>query len=974
MTKFIKIIGIISLALLSIGHASAVVTPKASDIQFIENKGQIVDQNYNPNGKVKYLLCRLGFNVQLRATGFSYNTYSDQVQDATNGMSNKKMQPTIAGVSPAADFSRHYHRVDIELLNCNAAAEMIADGRSSASFNYFTAGTPQGGVSDVHSYQRIVYKNIYPFIDLEFTGNDNESINAKDKQPAEYQFIVHPGGRVSDIQLSYSGMNELNLENGQLSVKVFAGAFTEKIPSSYLRESGKKVEMRYVSSGNNVYTFSMAHPFTITSDLVIDPVPCFVWGTYYGGNGWDLGSGIALDASNNVYVAGSTTSTNNIATAGAYQTTFAGGILYDIIVAKFDSSGSNLVWGTYYGGTGSEGENGLAINTSGVYITGFSHSTTLATPGAWQTSCPNCDQTYCDILVAKFSLTGALLWGTYYGTSGYGQGNDIAVNASGVYITGETYGTTGFSTAGAWQTVYGGGLDPFVAKFNLSGSQLLWGTYYGINYNGLPWGICLDTSGNVYIAGYTDGPDTTRITPGAYQTTDSGGYEGFVAKFNPSGSSLLYGTYYGGPGSDIIYGITADASGNVYFTGNTTSSTGIAAGAWQTTNGANNAFVAKLNASGSSLLWGTYYGGAVQEECRSVVLDAANNVYISGGTESTGGIATAGAYQTVLKGSSDAFIAKFNPAGNTLLWGTYYGGNGYDNPPGGTTYLRLGGIALNSANDIYITGFTSSGNGIASAAVWQKHLSAGPDAFVAKFSCNGNPTAAFTASDTIICANSCINLTSLSTNVDSWQSFFQGANPDTSTAVNPQNICYTTAGSYDIKLIVNGAGETDTLLLQGSIQVKAAPPTPTITQAGDTLFSSTDPTYTSYQWYDSTALIPGATDTFLVVTHGGNYNVQVANENGCKVAVGIVLGIDNLSIDKFNIYPNPATNQLTISGLSAAGDKKTLEVFNVLGEQVYVSKIDHKDVTIDVSGFSQGVYYIRLQATGESAVRKFVKE
>src|SRR4029077_12678464 len=132
---------------------------------------------------------------------------------------------------------------------------------------------------------------------------------------------------------------------------------------------------------------------------------------------------------------------------------------------------------------------------------------------------------------------------------------------------------------------------------------------------------------------------------------------------------------------------------------------------------------------------------------------------------------------------------------------------------------------------------------------------------------------------------------------------------------NPQSVCYLAAGIYDVKLVVSNSGGSDSVTFTNYINVEAAPVPPGITQIGTTLYCSTDSSYTSYQWFDSTALIPGATDNFLSITHGGNYNVQVTNKNGCKIAVGIniVLAMVNYDGDNgISLAPNPATNQLTI--------------------------------------------------------------
>ncbi len=704
---------------------------------FVENKGQLVDPAYKPVPSVKYLLCQPGFNVQLRQSGFSYDTYVDTQNKTTGDKGNR---------NPIKDFTRNYHRVDIDLVGCNQNAEIIAEQMSSASFNYFTPGMPQGGVSDVHYYQKITYKNIYPNIDLQFLAPQPGSSRSI---PVEYQFIVHKGGNPADIKLSYTGENKISLDNNKLVVSVARGDFAESIPKSYLKASGKAVNVTYTALGNDVFTFTLPKNLLLTSDLIIDPIPNLLWGTYYGGPVYTYPYGIALDANGNVYITGITGSVNNIVTLGAFLTVYQG--FEDVFIAKFNSTGTSLVWGTYYGGTGEDIGQGIALDASkNVYITGYTESATgIATLGAYK-------KVYAgrgDAFVAKFNSSGSsLLWGTYYGGIEEDTAQSIALDASdNVYITGSTSSPSGIATGGAYQTSYISGTDnvAFVAKFNSAGSSLLWGTYYGGANNTSTGGrgIVIDATTDSYITGYTNSAGSIA-TAGAYQTNYGGHGDAFVAEFNPSGSSLLWGTYYGGDSADVALGIAIDASDNTYITGYTTSDTNIATpAAFQTTIGGNtDAFVAKFNATGSTLVWGSYYGGLNEDIGQAIVVDPTGSVYITGVTTSFNGIATAGSYQPAYGGNYDAFIAKFNPFATCLLWGTYYGGPSED----------LGnGIVLDANNDVYITGYTGSSSGIATKGAYQTVFNNGDDAFVAEFNSTNNAaptTITLTPADTTICA------------------------------------------------------------------------------------------------------------------------------------------------------------------------------------------------------------------------------
>ena len=377
------------------------------------------------------------------------------------------------------------------------------------------------------------------------------------------------------------------------------------------------------------------------------------WATYYGGSEWDYGTSCAIDASGNIYMIGSTSSTSGIATAGAHETTVNDGFL-----VKFNSSGVRQ-WGTYFEGNG----NACTTDASGnIYIVGLTNSTSgIATAGAHQTVMSGSG----DAFLVKFNSSGVKQWGTYFGgassgASGMEKGLSCATDALGnVYMTGHTPSTSGIATAGAHQTIYGGSsTDAFLVKFNSSG-VIQWGTYYGGEGVDIGYSCATDASGNVYMAGDAQQqnlPASGISTIGAHQSAYGGGYsDGFLVKFDSNGLRQ-WGTYYGGSLLDVSFSCATDASGNVYMSGETQSPNGIAtSGAHQTT--VDGAFLVSFNSSGVRQS-GTYYGG-IKNVCTT---DASGNVYMTGYTQSNSGIATAGAHQTANgnNGYNDAFLVKFN--------------------------------------------------------------------------------------------------------------------------------------------------------------------------------------------------------------------------------------------------------------------------------------------------------------------------
>ena len=367
------------------------------------------------------------------------------------------------------------------------------------------------------------------------------------------------------------------------------------------------------------------------------------WATYFGGRGLDVGDAVTTDDSGNVYLAGSTNSSSGIATHGAYQTLLSG---TNGFLAKFNNDGV-LKWATYYG----EGSGVATEKTTGnVYLTGTTTSSSgISTTGAFQS---NLVGTY-DAFLAKFSPSGSLIWGTYYGETSFNGGSGVALDSSGnVYFTGTTSSYSGIASNGAYKTT-GDSVwdDVFLAKFSPSGSRL-WATYYGGTDLDASRAVATDGA-NVYITGSTRSVSGIA-TAGAYQTSYSGGVymgDAFIAKFSSNGS-LIWGTYYGGANDDAGSGIGLDSLGTIYIAGQTNSLSAITTKkAWQDTGNSVNgtAFAATFSNAGV-LQYGTYFGN--ENAASALSIDNKGNEYITGDGYI---VPTPGAFQT---SSSGLFWAK----------------------------------------------------------------------------------------------------------------------------------------------------------------------------------------------------------------------------------------------------------------------------------------------------------------------------
>jgi len=408
-----------------------------------------------------------------------------------------------------------------------------------------------------------------------------------------------------------------------------------------------------------------------------------VYSTYLGGSGNDSGYGIAVNSAGDAYITGSTSSANFPVTPGAFQVSYGGGS-ESAFVTEVGPSGSSLVYSSFLGGSGGAAGMGIVAGGRGdAYVTGTAGSGFPVTPGAFQTAC-------CGAFVAKMNSTGtALVYSTYLGGSGdigYGVAVDGSANA---YVTGVTTDKSFPVTAGAFQTVCNGPgprgcKDAFVSVLNPTGSGLVYSTLLGGSGNSGSHGgnfgtaIAVDSSGDAYVTGYTGSNDFPLLN--AFDSEYGGDGDGFVAKFNPTGSALIYSTYLGGANFDQGQGIAVDASGDAYVTGATSSHDfPTTPGAFQflCKPGGRNpcpgySFVTVIGPSGT-LLYSTYLGGASRlydGGGYGIAVDSAGDTYVTGNTSSANFPVSPSAPQTTYAGDIDAFVTKIQPVAGPVTTST----------------------------------------------------------------------------------------------------------------------------------------------------------------------------------------------------------------------------------------------------------------------------------------------------------------
>lgn len=373
-----------------------------------------------------------------------------------------------------------------------------------------------------------------------------------------------------------------------------------------------------------------------------------LWSTYYGGTGWDYGYSLAIDQEGNLYLAGTTNSSSNIA-SGGHRNTHAGS--NDAFLVKFDAAGVRQ-WATYYGGSGIDSGTGVAVDKQGnVYLAGQTQSTAGIASGGHQ----NTQEGTTDAFLVKFNASGVRIWATYYGGFGFEDNSSVATDGEGnVYLAGRSEGYGNIASGGHQNNFGGGTFDAFLAKFNAAGVRQ-WATFYGGSRDDLGFSVATDGSGNVYLAGITGSEN--NIAAAGHQMAYGGVEDAFLAKFNAAGARQ-WGTYYGGTSGEQSGQVAVDAEGNVYLAGTTVSTDNIAFGGFQDAlRGSTDLFLARFDSAGARQ-WGTYYGAVPDDLALAVAAGPPGNIYVSGYTESFSNFASGGYQNTYGGGAWDAFLVK----------------------------------------------------------------------------------------------------------------------------------------------------------------------------------------------------------------------------------------------------------------------------------------------------------------------------
>jgi hypothetical protein len=704
-----------------------------------------------------------------RGPGYTVFLTNDEAVLALAGGHKGKQSPTAAnGALPLVGFrdlstprpepQKTSAVLRMHLIGANANAQVAGVDQLPGTSNYFLGKDARSWRTRVETYRKVGYQNVYPGIDLVYYGNQRQ---------LEYDFVVAPGSDPAAIKVSMAGASKMHLDaqTGDLILHTPAGSVHFHKPVAYQTEASSSdpsldnqtktyIDSHFALDAANRITFELGS-YDHSKALVIDPV--LGYSTYLGGASNDYATAIAVDSSGNAYVTGYTTSANFPVTPGAYQSTCGGGTCtsstIDAFVTKLNSTGTALVYSTYLGGSGNDYGYGIALDASGdAFIAGTTFSSNFPiTAGSFQQKCGGNSCASGDGFVTELNSTGSgLVYSTYLAGSSTNQMNAIALDSSGnAYVTGYTKATNFPVTPGVFQPACASCkqalVDSYVTKLNSSGSALVYSSYLGGNNADVGYAITVDSSENAYITGYTYSTNFPT-TAGAFQTTSGAPTAVFVTKVNPTGTAKVYSTYLGGSATGTSAcpacgsAVAVDAAGDAYVVGLTWETNfPTTPGAYQLAfaGGFHDAFITKLNPTGTGLVYSTYLGGTGDDGATSIVLDSAGTAYVKGNTFSTNFPTTPGTFSSTYVGGtySEAFITLLNSTGSALNYSTYLGGATGNEYGGATSMIAIDNL---TPPDIFVTGYSNSPKFPVSTGAFQTKLGGANDAFVTKFSPSPN--------------------------------------------------------------------------------------------------------------------------------------------------------------------------------------------------------------------------------------------
>jgi gliding motility-associated-like protein len=633
------------------------------------------------------------------------------------------------------DLHAHGQAATVNTPKGHAYRVHFADGRAighrgdlrQAHYeNYYLGNDPAQWGTGCAVFGELLLQDVWPGIDLRIDG----------RHGFKYDLIVAPGADATRAKFRYEGQDHLHIKGRELHVELSTGLVVEEAPVVFsLAEADAQhpVAAHYALLDNELH-FELPEGYDRSSTLVIDPILTFA--SFSGSTADNFGFTATYDDAGHTYGGGIAFGAGYPASVGAFDPTFNGGGI-DVGVSKWTPTGNALVWSTYIGGNGSEAPHSLVVNENEeLFIMGSTGSSNFpVTPGAFMGTFqagPNIGlqsmygntvgsgySNGSDVFVTRLNAGGtALIGSTYVGGSGtdgvntsvlaYNYGDafrgEVALDANGDPVVCTSTNSNNMpTTPGAPQTgSAGGGMDAFVFRLSADLTSMLWGSYHGGSGAESGHGVQFSTTGDVYITGGTNGTNLP-VSGTPLQNTNSGGVDGFIARYSPDGTALLSSTYLGTSAYDQCFFVQLDSQDDVYVVGQTRGNYPVTPGVY--VNPGSTQFIHKLSTDLSTTLWSTRIGSGNPTQDMSpaaFLVSDCGQIYFSGwagdtnnggaptNSSTTGCPTTPDAFQSNTDGS-DFYLMVLEPDAAGLSYATFFGGSADEHVDGGTSRFDKNG-------------------------------------------------------------------------------------------------------------------------------------------------------------------------------------------------------------------------------------------------------------------------------------------
>lgn len=934
--------------------SQAATTRPNIPVSFVENQGQWPSQ-------VRFLGQTRGMNIWLTDLGLTYDIYSKRPATAAEIKAEKsrlrKISPSRAKLfSSEKSIHRTGQVISMELVGAHPK-RTFGDGEQAGYRNYFIGKDPSAWRTNVPAYTRLISEEVYPGIDAVYTFQDGKP---------RYDFVVKPGANPSNIALRFKGANSVTItEDKGIKLSTVLGAVYNGNIYAYQKVDGREVKVNcaFVKNGDNVQ-FAVGS-YDSKKPLVIDPL---VYGTYFGGSSNDEITGMKLDKSGNVAIAGVTDSPNYPTVPGSYDTVAHGGT--DAFAAKLDPTLTRLLFSSYIGGGSDDKINAMTIDVDNrIVVVGETSSSNMPAVNGWILNYSS----GVDGFATRFSADGKKLdFLTYFGGTNDDYALAVAVqNSSNAIIIGGKTKSNNFPTnqsnSTAYQKTYSGLFDAFLIKLKASGADNDFVTYLGGAGNDAINAVGCDESGTyVYAAGETTagfsrgtypvpptgpGPgDPTRVP---YKNTfNSGNFsDGFVGKFNNAGDLSSYQnqylTYIGANKNECVRAMLVLSDGSAVVAGETNSVDYVKGFPSSNTSiqfkGVTDIFVSKLAPNGRTLNSSIMFGGTGADTVFGISISAVTDeIYVVGRTTSQDFQMSQisppiPAEQPDFKGPTDGIIAKLPSGLSNVNYASYFGGNGHD---------CATSVAVTSRGDAYFAGYTYANNLTVYPDEFQASYSAGQDGYIAKVAF-GSMSLSTPNGGNVFCPDGNMNIlwdkrdglqnNSPADTVDIELSSDNGLTWPTkiATKVLPSNYVWhipkdmTPGTNYKVRVYHLPSGirdESDAPFSVGvPVQITEQPTSDSVCPGTRVRFKVKGTgTNLTYQWNFKGSKIPNANSDTLVIasakaSDGGDYTCDVSA--GCQPATS--------QIATLVVKPKPQVTQQPTGGTVPTGGTITLKVVAV---------------------------------------------